>query len=119
MKKLFILSITILMLIVNTSCTYKVFHEPTTVSTKSRPIKDVRLLEAVNAKSCDYFILFIPIPLFPDYPNVYDELLKKAKDLGGNAVVDFQWRSENYFSWSFPPIVVDCWEAVGTAAVIN
>lgn len=117
MKKLFILSITILMLIVNISCTYKVFHEPTTVSTKSRPIKDVRLLEAVNAKSCDYFILFIPISSDPR--NVYDELLKKAKDLGGNAVVDFQWRSENYFSWSFPPIVVNCWEAVGTAAVIN
>ncbi len=117
MRHLIILSITILILIVNTSCTYKVFHEPTTVSTKSRPVNNVRLLGTVKATSCNYFFLFIPISSDPR--NAYAELLQKANELGGNSVVDFQWRSKDFFSWMLPPIKVDCWEAVGTAAVIN
>lgn len=120
MRKLFILSITTFILIVNTSCVQRVFNRPTTVSTKSTvltALKDVRLLEKVSAESCAYVFVFIPI--VDDPRDVYDELLQKARDVGGNSVVDFQLRNKSFFAWIIPPIILQCQEATGTAAVFE
>lgn len=116
--KRFLLSVVVGFLFLGSAgCIKDVFHKPVTVSTKSAKIKETRRLKPVDAESCNYVFLLLPIPSDPR--NVYDDLLQKAKDAGGNGVVDFQLREKSFFYWMFPPLMSQCVEATGTAVLFE
>lgn len=116
--KRFLLSVVVGFLFLGSAgCIKDVFHKPVTLSTKSAKIKETRRLKPVDAESCSYFFLLLPIPSDPR--NVYDELLQKAKDAGGNGVVDFQLRGKSSFFWMFPLTGYRCVEATGTAVLFE
>jgi hypothetical protein len=99
-----------------TGCVHPVFNEPTTISTKAIAAAGARPISPVSATSTSVVVLIIPI--IPDPRNVYDELLEKAKEAGGNAVIDVQVRNKSFF-FSLPGIFVQRTEVVGTAASIG
>lgn len=116
--KRFILSMAAgVLLLGSAGCTHDVFHKPITLSTKSAKITETRRLKPVDAESCNFFFLLLPIPSDPR--DIYDDLLQKAKDAGGNGVVDFQLREKSFFFWMFPPIMSQCVEAMGTAVLFE
>ncbi|MHC4513631.1 MAG: hypothetical protein ACYTGW_01130 [Planctomycetota bacterium] len=98
-------------------CVAPVFHQPTSISTKSIAARQAKLLRPVRAESTSYGFVLIPIPSDPR--DIYEKLLTEARAAGGNAVVDVQLRSKTFFLLMFPLIVVDTWEAEGMAAVIG
>lgn len=116
--KRFLLSVVVGFLFLGSAgCIHDVFHKPVTLSTKSAKIRETRRLKPVDADSCSYVFLYLPIPSDPR--DVYDDLLQKAKDAGGNGVVDFQVRGKSSFYWLFPLIGFQCFEATGTAVLFE
>jgi hypothetical protein len=97
-------------------CVQPVFHEPTTISTKSIAALKARPLKQVRAESTAVVVLIIPI--VPDPRDIYDDLLAEAKNAGGNAVIDVQVRNRSTV-FVLPGIFVQKTEAVGTAAVVG
>ena len=95
-------------------CVHPVFNRPMTVSTHSNAAPQARRLQQVRVERCASVFLFIPIPFDPR--QVYDDLLDEAQRVGGNAIVDFQWRGTGVLG--FPGFIHACVEGVGTAAVL-
>lgn len=98
-------------------CVSRVFNDPITISTRSNVYQKIRPIKTISAEYSDVFFILLPIPSDPR--DVYDDLLNKAKDVGGDAVIDVQLRNKNMFIWLFPPIVVNTMEAKGTAVIIE
>ena len=100
-------------------CTQHVFHKPMAISTKSAATQNIKALQQVSTEQNTYFFLFIPIISPMDPRDVWDNLLEEAKKVGGNSVIDVQFRGKKSFLWAFPLMGYVTCEATGTAAVIE
>ena len=98
-------------------CTGSAFTKPVTVSTKSDAVAITKKLGPVRVSTCTRMILFVPYEV-EDGPAAFDELLAQSKKLGGNAVVDVQWRAED-FTMVFPFYMGGCGATTGTAAIVE
>jgi hypothetical protein len=97
------------------ACTYHVFNDPMTISTKSAPAKNFKPIKTVKVVTCDYW--FLLFGMSHEYRGLWDDLLAEAKNAGGTAVIDVQFHGADGSFWTmFPPLGRTCWEATGTAA---
>jgi len=118
-KKLIILFFLSLFVIQFVGCSSYVFHSPKTLSTKSFPTNTVTKIKKVSTKQTFVWFLLLPFSSPMDPRNVWDNLLKEAKKVGGNAVVDVQVRADQSFILAFPPIYVINVETTGMAVKMN
>ncbi len=96
------------------ACSYHVFNDPMSISTKAASTKNFQPIRPVMITKCWYTIL---IPLPSDARVMYDRLLDEAKKSGGNAVIDVEVHgTEGGFFWFLPPFGRACYEAKGIAA---
>lgn len=110
-------AIVLLFLLSTASACSHVFNSPVTLSTRTKPVQNAKLLKPVRAEQCDYVILsFLPIPSDPKA--IHDKMLDRAREAGGNAVVDYQVAPSKMFMM-VPLFMMGCYEASGTAAVVN
>ena len=118
-KKLIIISFFSLFVIQLTGCSSYVFHKPKAISTKSIQLQNMTKLSKVSTKQTNVLFLFFPFSSPMDPRDIWDSLLKEAKEKGGNAVIDVQIRSDKSFALAFPPIFVINTEATGLAVRID
>jgi hypothetical protein len=97
-------------------CTSSVFSGPVAISTRADGPRVTRRIAPIHVETCDAMYLIVPVPADPQ--KAYDALLEKAQQAGGNAVVDFQ-QSGTKFVLVYPFYMRACWEAAGTAAVVD
>jgi len=100
-------------------CAYDIFNQPVTISSRSAIGKIATPIEEVSVTYTHYIFGMIPIAANPS--KAHDKLLEKAKKKGGNAVIDVQIRSKNFFYAQLItfPFVIDKWELTGIAAKIE
>ena len=84
-------------------------------STESVLANCAKPIGVVRAQQNAYQIIIIPI--VPDPRKIYDDLLREARSVGGNAVMDVQTRNKSLFI--FVVFARICMEATGTAVVIE
>ena len=120
MKKIIV---TCLILLFSTTilpgCTQHVFHKPMAISTKSAAAQNIKTLQIVSTEQKTYFFILFPIITPMDPRDIWDNLLEEAKKVGGNSVVDVQFRGEKSFLWAFPMLGAMTCKATGTAAIIE
>ena len=97
-------------------CSSSVFNHPVSLSTKTDAVHVARRIKPVSVEKCDTLIVVVPIAHDP--ADMFDELLARAHEAGGNAVVDMQVRATST-AMAFPLFVRSCAVATGTAAVID
>lgn len=94
------------------ACSTRVFENNVTASTKVKGVPQHRELGQVEARDCNTFLFIIPAPMNPK--KMYSTILDETKALNGDAIVDFQMRSDG-FTFIYPFFIRDCWKATGTA----
>ena len=99
-----------------TGCTSSVFNKPVVLSTKTDAVHVVRRIKPISAEQCDTVIVIVPIAHDPG--DMFDELLARSREAGGNAVLDLQVRDTSV-AMAFPLFVRSCAVGTGTAAVID
>jgi hypothetical protein len=97
-------------------CTSSVFNTPVTLSTKSDAVNVTRRLQQVSVEQCDVMVVLVPV--VSDPASLYDELLARAEQVGGNAVLDMQIRYAR-MAFAIPFYTQDCAIATGTAAIVE
>ena len=105
----------LLIAMTSTGCITEIFNNRVTVSTSGEAAEGVERLGPVQVHRCNYQILLI-IPIVRDPKDLYDDLLHEAQRIGGNAVVDFEFRAGEGSFWFFPLFMKSCLEGVGEAA---
>lgn len=95
------------------SCSQKVFRTDVVASTKSQAIGSYKALGTVSLRTCNRWI-YPGIITFSIYPNIYQNLMDQSKTMGGNAVMDFQVRSDG-FVFFYPFYSHQCYLMQGTA----
>jgi len=100
-------------------CTQHVFHKPMAISTKSAAAKNIKPLQLVSTEQKTYFFILFPIITPVDPRDIWDNLLAESKKVGGNSVIDVQFRGESSFLWAFPMLGAMTCKATGTAAIIE
>jgi hypothetical protein len=96
-------------------CSYHVFNDPMTISTKSAAAGNFQSIKTVKVVTCDYW--FLGFGMEHEYKGLWDDLLAEAKKAGGTAVIDMQFHgADGSFYWMIPPFGRTCWEATGIAA---
>jgi hypothetical protein len=110
-------ALVISMLYFSVGCAVPVFNSPVSVSTKSEIAKHVTLIKPVSVEKTDY--LFVIIPVINDPRNGFDELLQKAREAGGDCVVDFEIHEEASSFMCIPIIMVKKYSYSGIAARIE
>jgi hypothetical protein len=103
----------LLAFLIGPGCVHSVFDGPVIVSTKARGARDLTPIRAIAVERCDLLIAIVPIVEPPG--EAYDELLDRAEELGGTAIIDFQHAYTSIFQ-IIPLFTRVCWEARGTAA---
>jgi len=79
-----------------TACSTPVaFLEPTHLSSRSTVAKKAKPIQWVSYTQCSH--LFVLLPFSKDPMDLYEEIWKKTKEVGGNAVLDYQVQSTDYF----------------------
>jgi hypothetical protein len=97
-------------------CTSSVFNAPVVLSTKSDAVNVTLRLRPVSVEQCDALIVVVPV--VSDPASLYDELLARAEEAGGNAVLDMQIRHSSTML-AFPFFSQDCITATGIAAIVD
>jgi hypothetical protein len=97
-------------------CTSSVFNTPVTLSTKSEAVNVTRRLQRVAVEQCDTLVVLVPV--VDDPASLYEELLARAEQAGGNAVLDMQI-SYTSAAFAVPFFSHDCVTATGTAAIVE
>lgn len=97
------------------ACSYHVFNDPMTISTKSSAAKNLQPIKTVRVVTCDYW--FLGLWAEHEFKDLWDDLLGEARKAGGTALIDAQFHgADGSFYWLVPPFGRTCWEAKGTAA---
>ncbi|MGF1509169.1 MAG: hypothetical protein ACFB9M_06655 [Myxococcota bacterium] len=106
-------AVIVLMASLSVSCATSVVHKPVNISAMAESAEGAQRIQPVKAKRCNRVILIIPI--IPQPRSAIEELMEKARAVGGNAVVDFEIRTTGI--GGFVPFYVQaCYEAHGVAA---
>jgi sugar/nucleoside kinase (ribokinase family) len=114
-KAIFRILMTLALVAMSTGCVFHVFNEPMTLTTKSSVVANAERLGPVDVERCSASVLLIiPLSIF-DPRDGYDDLLDAARAKGGNAVVDFEFRSTSNFFF-IPLFHRQCVEFTGVAA---
>jgi hypothetical protein len=98
------------------SCSHNIFHAPVTVSTSVNSVGSYKELGTVEERKCNVFLLFFGAPI--NYKSMYEEVMVQAREKGGNAIIDFQVRSDG-FTFVYPLFMKDCWLATGKAVKLG
>jgi len=99
------------------SCSGSYYKSPMLASTKAAVVPPHKVLGKVESKDCAIvynFMLFFPIPVPTDFKKMYNGVLEQAREMGGDAVIDFQVRETSIYS-AFFFYMKFCYSATGTA----
>jgi hypothetical protein len=97
------------------SCASKlsVFPESVILSTSANAVPEYRDLGLVEVSRCDRQIFFFPI--IESSKKMYDRLFAEVQSVGGDAIIDYQYRPAKTFVFFMGFISSYCYTATGTA----
>lgn len=109
-----LVSVLLASLLATTACsTVPIFDERTMISTRSSAVPEHEVLGELTVDWCNYLILLI-LPIFRNEPDKWDDLMKKARSTGADALIDVSGHPTKG-SFFIPFYIQQCAEIRGTA----
>jgi len=99
------------------SCSSSYYKSPMLASTKAVAVPPHKILGKVESKDCTTlhnYMLFFPIIISADFKKMYNKTLDQAREMGGDAIVDFHVRETSIINVLFF-YARYCYSATGTA----